>query len=43
MIQQNFIDMEKMLDLFKEQQSVQDLPGAPPLKVTEGEVVFGTD
>ncbi|CAG8487880.1 3260_t:CDS:10, partial [Acaulospora morrowiae] len=40
MIQQNFIDMEKMLDLFKEQQSVQDIPGAPELKVTEGSVIF---
>ncbi|CAG8739888.1 20583_t:CDS:10, partial [Gigaspora rosea] len=40
MIQQNFVDMEKMLDLFKEQQSVQDVPGAPDLKVTEGAVVF---
>ncbi|RHZ89747.1 hypothetical protein Glove_11g51 [Diversispora epigaea] len=40
MIQQNFVDMEKMLDLFKEEQSVQDLPGAPQIKVTEGTVVF---
>ncbi|CAG8465457.1 14674_t:CDS:10 [Acaulospora colombiana] len=40
MIQQNFIDMEKMLDLFKEQQSVQDVPGAPELTVSEGSVVF---
>ncbi|CAI2173840.1 5309_t:CDS:10 [Funneliformis geosporum] len=40
MIQQNFIDMEKMLSLFKEQQSVQDLPGAKDLKVTEGSVIF---
>ena len=41
MIQQNFIDMEKMLELFKEQQSVQDIPGAEELKVTEGSVIFG--
>ncbi|CAG8586657.1 7270_t:CDS:10, partial [Funneliformis mosseae] len=40
MIQQNFIDMEKMLSLFKEQQSVQDIPGAKDLKVTEGSVIF---
>ncbi|PKC10833.1 hypothetical protein RhiirA5_413840 [Rhizophagus irregularis] len=39
-IQQNFIDMEKMLALFKEQQSVQDAPDATELKVTEGSVVF---
>ena len=41
MIQQNFIDMEKMLSLFKEKQSVQDAPNAPDLRVTEGEVIFG--
>ena len=41
MIQQNFIDMEKMLALFKEQQSVQDSPEATDLKVTEGSVIFG--
>ncbi|CAG8704810.1 24374_t:CDS:10, partial [Cetraspora pellucida] len=40
MIQQNFIDMEKMLDLFKEQQSISDVPGATELKVTEGSVSF---
>ncbi|CAG8518945.1 18668_t:CDS:10, partial [Racocetra persica] len=40
MIQQNFVDMEKMLDLFEEQQSVQDAPGATELKVAEGSVVF---
>ncbi|CAG8752596.1 11868_t:CDS:2, partial [Racocetra fulgida] len=40
MIQQNFVDMEKMLDLFEEQQSVQDAPGATELKVTEGSVIF---
>jgi len=41
MIQQNFIDMEKMLSLFKEKQSVQNAPNAPDLRVTEGEVIFG--
>ncbi|KAL1925203.1 uncharacterized protein VTP21DRAFT_86 [Calcarisporiella thermophila] len=40
LIQANFIDMEKMLDLFEEHQSVQDRPNAPPLHVTEGTVVF---
>ncbi|RIA92197.1 hypothetical protein C1645_710937 [Glomus cerebriforme] len=40
MIQQNFIDMEKMLLLFKEQQSVKDLPDATELKVTDGSVIF---
>lgn len=33
--------MEKMLALFKEQQSVQDAPDATELKVTEGSVIFG--
>jgi ABC-type transport system involved in Fe-S cluster assembly fused permease/ATPase subunit len=41
MIQQNFIDMEKMLSLFKEQQSVKDSPDATDLKVTDGSVIFG--
>ncbi|KAI9314851.1 hypothetical protein BX666DRAFT_1964047 [Dichotomocladium elegans] len=40
MIQQNFIDMEKMLALFEEQQTVQDAPGAKDIKVKEGHVVF---
>jgi ATP-binding cassette subfamily B (MDR/TAP) protein 6 len=40
MIQQNFVDMEKMLDLFEQQQTVQDLPNAKELHVTEGHVVF---
>jgi hypothetical protein len=33
--------MEQMFDLFKEQQIVKDITGAPELKVTEGTVVFG--
>jgi ABC-type transport system involved in Fe-S cluster assembly fused permease/ATPase subunit len=41
MIQTNFIDMEKMLDLFKEPQTVKDIPGAPDLHVKEGGIVFG--
>ncbi|CAO3598375.1 unnamed protein product [Absidia cylindrospora] len=40
MIQTNFIDMEKMLDLFKEQQTVKDIPGAPDLIIKEGNIVF---
>lgn len=41
MIQQNFIDMEKMLALFEEKQTVQDVPYAKDLIVKEGHVVFG--
>ena len=41
-IQQNFIDMEKMLDLFEEHQAVQDAPDAKDLLIKEGgSVVFG--
>ncbi|KAI7877716.1 hypothetical protein K492DRAFT_150187 [Lichtheimia hyalospora FSU 10163] len=40
MIQQNFIDMEKMLALFEEKQTVQDVPYAEDLVVKEGHVVF---
>ncbi|KAG0180249.1 Homocysteine S-methyltransferase 1 [Apophysomyces sp. BC1034] len=40
MIQANFIDMEKMLALFEEQQSVKDVPGAKDLAVKEGHIVF---
>ena len=41
MIQSNFIDMEKMLTLFEEQQTVKDVPNAKDLNVKEGHVVFG--
>ncbi|SAL97491.1 hypothetical protein [Absidia glauca] len=41
MIQQNFIDMEKMLELFEVDQSVKDVPGAKELVVKSGNVVFG--
>lgn len=41
MIQSNFIDMEKMLALFEEKQTVQDAPNAKDLVVKEGHVVFG--
>mmetsp|Transcript_13904 Transcript_13904/g.22979 ORF Transcript_13904/g.22979 Transcript_13904/m.22979 type:complete len:850 (+) Transcript_13904:53-2602(+) len=34
------IDMEKMFDLLNIVPAVQDVPNAPPLKVTKGEVVF---
>ncbi|CAO3673079.1 unnamed protein product [Umbelopsis ramanniana] len=40
MIQQNFVDMEKMLDLLEQEQTVKDLPNAKELTVTEGHVVF---
>ncbi|KAG2181371.1 hypothetical protein INT43_008954 [Umbelopsis isabellina] len=40
MIQQNFVDMEKMLDLFEQEQTVQDMPNATELTVTQGHVVF---
>jgi ATP-binding cassette subfamily B (MDR/TAP) protein 6 len=40
MLQQNFVDMEKMLKLLDQNQSVQDIPNAKPLIVTAGEVVF---
>ncbi|KAJ3066266.1 Homocysteine S-methyltransferase 1, partial [Quaeritorhiza haematococci] len=40
-IQQNFIDMEKMLDLLKEGQSVKDAPNASELVIREGgKIVF---
>lgn len=42
MIQANFIDMEKMLALLEEKETVQDMPGAKELVVSEGHVVFGT-
>lgn len=40
MIQQNFIDMEKMFDLFEVEETVKDVEGAGDLNVTEGRVVF---
>ncbi|KAI8051073.1 uncharacterized protein B0P05DRAFT_562857 [Gilbertella persicaria] len=40
MIQSNFIDMEKMLELLDQVQTVQDAPDAEELVVTEGHVVF---
>ncbi|KAI1300691.1 Homocysteine S-methyltransferase 1 [Mortierella claussenii] len=40
MLQQNFVDMEKMIKLLDQNQSVKDIPGAEPLIVYDGEVVF---
>ncbi|EPB92891.1 mitochondrial ABC transporter ATM [Mucor circinelloides 1006PhL] len=40
MIQQNFIDMEKMFDLFDVEETVKDAEGAGSLTVTEGHVKF---
>lgn len=40
MLQQNFVDMEKMIKLLDQNQSVKDIPNAQPLHVTAGQVVF---
>ncbi|KAI9258713.1 hypothetical protein EDC94DRAFT_563959 [Helicostylum pulchrum] len=40
MIQQNFIDMEKMFDLFEVEESVKDIEDAKELQVTKGHVQF---
>lgn len=40
MIQKNFVDMENMFDLLKEEPEVIDAPGAPPLSVTGGRIEF---
>ncbi|KAJ3277784.1 Homocysteine S-methyltransferase 1, partial [Borealophlyctis nickersoniae] len=39
-IQKNFVDMEKMLDLFQEPIEIQDAPDAKPLVVKQGQVEF---
>ncbi|CAG8764069.1 15844_t:CDS:2, partial [Cetraspora pellucida] len=39
-IQKNFVDMEKMLDLLQEPPEIKDLPNAAPLVVKKGDVVF---
>ncbi|KAK3811347.1 MAG: P-loop containing nucleoside triphosphate hydrolase protein [Linnemannia elongata] len=39
-LQKNFVDMERMLDVFKEPVEIQDKPDAKPLVITGGEVVF---
>ncbi|KAF0292966.1 ATP-binding cassette sub-family B member 6, mitochondrial [Amphibalanus amphitrite] len=40
MIQQNFVDMENMLDLLREEEEVIDLPGVSDLVVKEGRLEF---
>ncbi|KAM4836108.1 ATP-binding cassette sub-family B member 6 [Thomomys bottae] len=40
MIQTNFIDMENMFDLLKEETEVKDLPGAGPLHFQKGRIEF---
>ena len=40
MVQQFFIDMENMLDLFKEEQEVVDAPGAKALQIKNGAIEF---
>lgn len=39
-IQKNFIDMENMFDLLKEEQEVIDAPGAGPISIKKGHVEF---
>lgn len=39
-IQKNFVDMENMFDLLRENQEVIDAPGAGPLIVNRGQVEF---
>lgn len=39
-IQKNFIDMENMFDLLREEQEILDPPGAPELNVVRGSVDF---
>ncbi|XP_053452993.1 ATP-binding cassette sub-family B member 6 [Nycticebus coucang] len=40
MIQTNFIDMENMFDLLREEIEVKDLPGAGPLHFQKGQIEF---
>lgn len=40
MLQKCFVDMENMLDLFKEEEEVQDEPGARDLMVKGGVIEF---
>jgi ATP-binding cassette subfamily B protein len=39
-IKQGLVDMEAMFALLREEREVSDAPGAPPIRVTEGEVSF---
>lgn len=41
-IQKNFVDMENMFDLMKEEQEVIDAPGAGPLTVRKGSIEFNS-
>jgi ATP-binding cassette subfamily B (MDR/TAP) protein 6 len=41
-IQQNFVDMEKMLELFDNKQKVTDASDAMSLVLKTGSVTFGT-
>ncbi|KAJ3359688.1 Homocysteine S-methyltransferase 1 [Kappamyces sp. JEL0680] len=41
-IQQNFVDMEKMLELFEKNQSIKDDPKATDLELKEGTVTFNS-
>ena len=40
MIQQSFVDMEKMLDLLREEQEVKDKPDAIDLVINKGVIEF---
>ena len=42
-IQQNFVDMEKMLDLFQQGQSINDSPMAHELVLTHGDLEFSKE
>ena len=39
-IQQNFIDMEKMMELFDQDSLIKDDPAAKELNATEGQIIF---
>ena len=39
-IQKNFVDMENMFELLREEQEIIDAPGAGPLVVKQGQVEF---
>lgn len=40
MIQQAFVDMENMFDLFDVEPEVRDAPGAAPIQITDGRIEF---
>ncbi|XP_034235611.1 ATP-binding cassette sub-family B member 6, mitochondrial isoform X2 [Thrips palmi] len=39
-IQKNFVDMENMFDLLREEQEIVDIPGASPLAIRQGKIEF---